>query len=167
LSHDRKHEAGSCFIPKSSSLTSPENGWCIEPVPLFEDQTKQRCVSHASCDVSHEHDSLSSNAGWSASVPEKRRAQICITPHSSAALHRISFLMNAGDIREKTIVWKGPRREVWDQGVQTIAHQHKYLVDSVTVTVGKYLPRLRILPLALPVAVELLLECVGCVCPAC
>ncbi|KAF8514992.1 hypothetical protein JB92DRAFT_92270 [Gautieria morchelliformis] len=141
LSRDRKLEAGSCFIPKSPSLTSPANGWCIDPVPLFEDQTKQRCMSHPSCGVSHEQDRLSSNAGGSASVSEKRRAQICITPHSSAALHRISFLTNAGDIHEKTIVWKGPRREVWEQ-----------------VTVGKYLPRFRILPLALPAAIKLQLE---------
>ena len=163
FSSPNNHEIGSCFVPQTSTLMHSGGGWCLDPVPLFENQTKQRCLSHRDCNTSHKQGDINSN--FDMVIEEKRQAQMCITPHSSAELLRISFFKNAGDSEQKVIVWKGPKREVWEQGMPTVVQFRAHaLMDWITVTIGKYVPRLRILPLALPGVMELLVECVRCIC---
>ena len=111
-----QHENEACFITHPSSSTTLEDGRCIDPVPLFEDQTKQRCLSHTTCNAFHAQDNIKTITGTE--VVEKGQVQICVKPHSSAGLLRITFLKDADDAEENIIVWKGPRREVWEQGAR-------------------------------------------------
>jgi hypothetical protein len=122
--HNTKHANESCFITHPSSLTTLGNARCIDPVTLFEDQTKQRCSSHRSCDTSRDQDKIKTNTGND--VMDEGQVPICVKPHSSAGLLRISFLKDTGDVKEHIIVWKGPRREVWEQGAYA-ASTSKYM----------------------------------------
>lgn len=84
---------GSCFTPYPSS-SNTQFGHCLDPVPLFENSTQLRCTSDASCG----------------------RGYMCISPALSAELLRI-ITVDLGDGGvEKVVVWRGPRKEVWEQG---------------------------------------------------
>ncbi|KAF8590674.1 hypothetical protein K439DRAFT_41271 [Ramaria rubella] len=135
LSDDVVHRNGSCFIRLPSSLTARGKGRCIDSVSLFETKATQRCESNVNCDSSNGQSNIA------ADMAEEDPSQICISPHISARLLRISFTESPVDKTEKLIVWHGPTREVWEQ-----------------VTIGKYYPRMRILPLTFPSTVELLFE---------
>ncbi|KAF8527612.1 hypothetical protein BU17DRAFT_39700 [Hysterangium stoloniferum] len=111
--------AGSCFIPHSNS----KEGHCIDPVPLFENYTIQRCTSDVVCNA------------------ETGGTDICIRPHPSTSLLRISVKESGNTGVGKVVVWSGPRREVWEQ-----------------VTIGTYLPGFPLLHVGLPAAGKLLFE---------
>ena len=87
---------------------------------LFEDQTRQRCVSHADCNTFLDQSTINATVVGT-SIAEKGQTQMCVKPHLSEGLLRISFLRKVDDIKENVIVWKGPRWEVWEQGVHTLA----------------------------------------------
>ena len=63
---------------------------------------------------------------------------------------------------EKMVVWRGPRREIWEQGARLFVAAPPSLgieaSNQSLVTIGRYLPRARFLPLGLPNTVKLLLE---------
>ncbi|KZT51544.1 hypothetical protein CALCODRAFT_521297 [Calocera cornea HHB12733] len=107
-----------CFVPMSAS-PSEYQGHCLSPLSLFNrnNTTPRRC-DPAGCPGQH----------------------LCIIPSPEAQLLRITFIdMDRG--KERVVVWKGPRSEVWRQ-----------------VRVGTYLPRTPLIPFWLPDLVNLFIS---------
>ncbi|KZO94428.1 hypothetical protein CALVIDRAFT_539169 [Calocera viscosa TUFC12733] len=107
-----------CFVPMSAS-PSEYQGHCLSPLSLFNrnNTTPRRC-DPSGCPVQH----------------------LCIIPSPEAQLLRITFVdMERG--KERVVVWKGPRSEVWRQ-----------------VRVGTYLSRTPLIPLWLPDLVNLFIS---------
>ncbi|EJT96560.1 hypothetical protein DACRYDRAFT_120048 [Dacryopinax primogenitus] len=107
-----------CFVPMSAP-PSEYQGHCLSPLSLFNrnNTTPRRC-DPAGC-------------------PGQ---DLCIVPSAESQLLRIAFVdMERG--KERVVVWKGPRLEVYRQ-----------------VRVGTYLPRTPLIPFWLPDLVNLFIS---------
>ena len=104
----------SCFVPLEAPAFG-QAGRCLDPVPLLApdlyggslDSTQYpRCSSSSECS--------------GAATDSEGDAFECVRPDSSAELLRIIVEDADGDTggrgRHRTLLWSGPREEVWEQG---------------------------------------------------
>ncbi|KDQ08019.1 hypothetical protein BOTBODRAFT_48412 [Botryobasidium botryosum FD-172 SS1] len=112
----------SCFLP---SLPH-DGGHCLDPVPLFTSPAESSALSER-CDDFCKPPSSTTDP------PSK----ICVRPRSDTQLLRITVLpplwAPLPQRITKTIVWSGPKKEVWDQ-----------------VRIGRFQPTTTWVPAALP-----------------
>ncbi|ESK88688.1 membrane-bound transcription factor site-2 protease-like [Moniliophthora roreri MCA 2997] len=111
-----KDASNSCCLPTASStplvscFTSRQAQvrGCLDPVEVLTSSTpRTRCLQDKECNTNLE---------------------MCVWPDKTASLMRIRFRESADD--DKTVLWNGPRKEVWEQ-----------------VIVSKYIPRFWFVPL--------------------
>ncbi|EJD40780.1 hypothetical protein AURDEDRAFT_146324 [Auricularia subglabra TFB-10046 SS5] len=105
------HPGTALFTPHPlPSFSDPSQNHCIDPLSVFRDPAAARCAPSSSC---------------------MSPAESCVAPVADTQLLRLQI--KEAD-HGHTIVWKGPRREVFEQ-----------------VRVGPYVPRVPLLPVwALP-----------------
>lgn len=112
-----------------------ENG-CIDPLIILEDSAWPRCDSTFDC----------------------TNGDICVQPHPSTSLTRITFKYPNTELPQ-TVVWNGQKRELWQQSMYS---NYQYLLAAfskgILVIVDNFEPQLSFLPDSLPFWLKLLME---------
>lgn len=87
--------------PSLSCFQSPTDTRCLDPIPLLtqtdKNQEPRRCSLSASCSP----------------------VSLCVWPRQGEQLLRISMRLSDSS-PEEILLWSGPRREVWEQGVHAL-----------------------------------------------
>ena len=96
----------SCFIP----TLDEEGGRCVDPVPILNPtgtKSVERCFSPSDCNLAGNTEEME-----------------CIRLSTNTHLLRITVLppiwervRHGSNATSKTVLWSGPREEVWDQGL--------------------------------------------------
>src|ERR1700722_9891409 len=134
----------SCF----TSSDSPSQKRCLDPITLFttDDMQANRCASNVDC-----------SGGFSCTrpLPSENLLRLTIRPSP--------WNLNESKSTEGIIVWKGPRKEVWEEGLHTLSIGCADIESSLLclVVVGKLFPRFKRLPLWLPSTAQLVFQCVN------
>ncbi|KAF8908075.1 hypothetical protein CPB84DRAFT_1674344 [Gymnopilus junonius] len=130
-------------LPKFSSL-----GWCVSRSVLVKSDScctlLNTKASPLACFESFDHSERGcldpvpvltrpSSNGRCAASKDCSEESTCVIPHEEAQLLRLSVRPRLDLTEETTILWSGPRKEVWEE-----------------VQVGNWLPRFRLLPLGFP-----------------
>ena len=127
----------SCFVSKVDETEQYE----LDPVHIFTDNLA-RCHSSTECSPS----------------------STCVIPRRDQQLVRISVLRNHGFASiESTVVWKGPKEEIWEQGRRMPSSCHEYvkLISLSLVQVGDLRARFSFVTYKLPKFAIAFFECVG------
>ena len=111
----------SCFVDIDSrgSLSHRGQGHCVDPVPILapnhneaNDGSLERAYPRCSTSRSCNHNQRDAE--------EDTDMMTCIIPDMDTQLLRIGFIPPAwsgtGSVTQKTILWSGPKVEVWEQG---------------------------------------------------
>lgn len=127
----------SCFVSKVDETEQYE----LDPVPIFTDNLA-RCHSSTEC------------SPFSA----------CVIPRRDQQLVRISVLRDHGFASiEGTVVWKGPKEEIWEQGrrMPLSCHECVKLISLSLVQVNNLRARFSFVSYKLPKLATAFFECVG------
>ncbi len=114
---------GICFTPPRSAGnhtedTHLEGGRCVDPITLF--MTPQELSDAGESALSSSRcNTVCMNGG--SKVEDTRETEICIRPRKDSELLRIrirlpTWAVQAREPVLKTVIWNGPREEVWEQG---------------------------------------------------
>lgn len=112
-----KDDNGLCFAPRSASRgdQSLRQGRCVDPFALF--MTPSEAIESGELALSA---SRCQNVCMHTDSGDDGDDQLCIHPREDLHLLRISLVLppweTVGDKNSKTVIWNGPKEEVWEQG---------------------------------------------------
>lgn len=116
---------GLCFVPTELDTPSHRNrhlgqGRCVDPIALFMSpaeatESGEPSLSTSRCQNVCMHSETGEDAG----------DQLCIRPREDVQLLRLSLLLPPWEAQDgkssKTVIWNGPKREVWEQGERSLS----------------------------------------------